>query len=161
MLSLLLLTATLAQDPAHATPPPAAAVHQTAEAEAGHAGPSHEPAAEGQAATGHPEAAPEHGGAAASLMHHVVDARFDDLMVGGINLGPTKHLLFFVMAAAVALAWLLRNPVVCAPIIGPRTVEQLDSAIRATEIRFDQETADKLEAIFPGPGGTAPNAYAW
>ena len=112
MLSLLLLTATLAQDPAHATPPPAAAVHQTAEAEAGHAGPSHEPAAEGQAATGHPEAAPEHGGAAASLMHHVVDARFDDLMVGGINLGPTKHLLFFVMAAAVALAWIqlaLRN----------------------------------------------------
>lgn len=63
--------------------------------------------------------------------------------------------------AAVALAWLLHNPVVTAPIIGPRTLEQLESAVRATEISLDDDTLDKLDDIFPGPGGAAPNAYAW
>jgi aryl-alcohol dehydrogenase-like predicted oxidoreductase len=63
--------------------------------------------------------------------------------------------------AAVALAWLLHNPIVTAPIIGPRTVEQLDSSLRATEISLEQETLKELDAIFPGPGGEAPQAYAW
>jgi aryl-alcohol dehydrogenase-like predicted oxidoreductase len=63
--------------------------------------------------------------------------------------------------AAVALAWLLHNPVVTAPIIGPRTLEQLESAVRATEISLDDGTLSKLDQIFPGPGGAAPNAYAW
>ncbi|MEM6431560.1 MAG: aldo/keto reductase, partial [Deinococcota bacterium] len=63
--------------------------------------------------------------------------------------------------AAVALAWLLHNPVVTAPIIGPRTLEQLESAVRATEISLDDSTLSKLDQIFPGPGGAAPNAYAW
>ncbi len=61
----------------------------------------------------------------------------------------------------VALAWLLHNPIVTAPIIGPRTLEQLESAVRATEITLDQDVLDKLDAIFPGPGGEAPKAYAW
>ena len=61
----------------------------------------------------------------------------------------------------VALAWLLHNPVVTAPIIGPRTMEQLESAVRAASIKLDQETLDKLDEIFPGPGGEAPKAYAW
>lgn len=63
--------------------------------------------------------------------------------------------------AAVALAWLLHNPVVTAPIIGPRTVEQLEGALRATEIHLDDETLGELDRIFPGPGGEAPMAYAW
>ena len=63
--------------------------------------------------------------------------------------------------AAVALAWLLHNPMVTAPIIGPRTVEQLESAIRATEIDLEAEVLAKLDEIFPGPGGEAPKAYAW
>jgi aryl-alcohol dehydrogenase-like predicted oxidoreductase len=63
--------------------------------------------------------------------------------------------------AAVALAWLLHNPAVTAPIIGPRTVEQLESAVHATEIRLDEEILQKLDEIFPGPGGEAPKAYAW
>ena len=63
--------------------------------------------------------------------------------------------------ATVALAWLLHNPVVTAPIIGPRTIEQLDSAIRATEITLDPDLLSKLDEIFPGPGGEAPKAYAW
>lgn len=61
----------------------------------------------------------------------------------------------------VALAWLLNNPVVTAPIIGPRTMEQLESAVRAASIELDAETMQKLDEIFPGPGGEAPNAYAW
>jgi len=61
----------------------------------------------------------------------------------------------------VALAWLLHNPAVTAPIIGPRTIEQLESAVRATEITLDAETLAKLDEIFPGPGGEAPKAYAW
>ncbi len=63
--------------------------------------------------------------------------------------------------AEVALAWLLHNPVVAAPIIGPRTMEQLESAVRATEITLDEATLGKLDEIFPGPGGEAPKAYAW
>ena len=63
--------------------------------------------------------------------------------------------------AVVGLAWLLANPVVTAPIIGPRTIEQLESAVRATELKLDADTLAKLDAIFPGPGGEAPKAYAW
>ncbi|MEJ2603752.1 MAG: aldo/keto reductase [Gammaproteobacteria bacterium] len=61
----------------------------------------------------------------------------------------------------VAIAWLLHNPVVTAPIIGPRTIEQLESAVRAAAIDLDQETLDRLDEIFPGPGGEAPAVYAW
>ncbi len=61
----------------------------------------------------------------------------------------------------VALAWLLHNPIVTAPIIGPRTLEQLESAVRAAAVQLDQETLDRLDEIFPGPGGEAPGAYAW
>lgn len=63
--------------------------------------------------------------------------------------------------ATVALAWLLHNPVVSSPIIGPRTMAQLESAVRATEVTLDEETLTKLDELFPGPGGRAPNAYAW
>lgn len=61
----------------------------------------------------------------------------------------------------VALAWLLHNPVVTAPIIGPRTMEQLESAVRAASIQLGEETLKTLDEIFPGPGGEAPLAYAW
>jgi aryl-alcohol dehydrogenase-like predicted oxidoreductase len=61
----------------------------------------------------------------------------------------------------VAIAWLLHNPIVTAPIIGPRTLEQLESAVRATEIELDAELLQRLDEIFPGPGGEAPQAYAW
>ena len=63
--------------------------------------------------------------------------------------------------AAVALAWLLANPVVTAPIIGPRTLEQLDGSMRALELTIDETTMKRLDEIFPGPGGPAPEAYAW
>jgi aryl-alcohol dehydrogenase-like predicted oxidoreductase len=63
--------------------------------------------------------------------------------------------------ADVALAWVLANPVVTAPIIGPRTLEQLDGSMRALELALDEETMTRLDEIFPGPGGPAPEAYAW
>ena len=63
--------------------------------------------------------------------------------------------------ADVALAWLLRNPIVTAPIIGPRTSEQLTGSLRAFDIKFSDEILAKLEEIWPGPGGEAPKAYAW
>ncbi len=63
--------------------------------------------------------------------------------------------------ADVALAWLLHNPIVTAPIIGPRTLEQLTGSLRALEIKLDEVAMKKLDEIFPGPGGAAPEAYAW
>jgi len=63
--------------------------------------------------------------------------------------------------AHVALAWLLRNPVVTAPIIGPRTLEQLEGSLRALEIKLSDDVMKKLDEIWPGPGGEAPEAYAW
>ena len=63
--------------------------------------------------------------------------------------------------AEVALAWLLHQPTVTAPIIGPRTMEQLEGSLHALEIKFEEETFKKLDEIWPGPGGPAPEAYAW
>jgi aryl-alcohol dehydrogenase-like predicted oxidoreductase len=56
---------------------------------------------------------------------------------------------------------LLHNPVVTAPIIGPRTMEQLTGSLRALEIKLDEAALKKLDEIWPGPGGEAPEAYAW
>jgi aryl-alcohol dehydrogenase-like predicted oxidoreductase len=63
--------------------------------------------------------------------------------------------------AQVAIAWLLHQPAVTSPIVGPRTLAQLEDAVAATNIRLDAETLAALDRIFPGPGGAAPEAYAW
>jgi len=63
--------------------------------------------------------------------------------------------------ANVAIAWLLHQRAVTAPIIGPRTIEQLGRIVRALEIKLDEATLQRLDAIFPGPGGPAPEAFAW
>ena len=47
------------------------------------------------------------------------------------------------------------------PIIGPRTIEQLDSAIEAVHIALSEDDRAALDEILPGPGGPAPEAYAW
>ncbi|MEV8045832.1 aldo/keto reductase [Streptomyces griseoluteus] len=60
----------------------------------------------------------------------------------------------------VALAWLLTRPGVTGPIVGPRTREQLDSALRAVELELSEELLTGLDEIFPGPG-PAPEAFAW
>jgi aryl-alcohol dehydrogenase-like predicted oxidoreductase len=63
--------------------------------------------------------------------------------------------------ADVALAWLLKNPIVTAPIIGPRTADQFTGSLRALEIKLSDDAMKRLDEIFPGPGGEAPEAYAW
>jgi aryl-alcohol dehydrogenase-like predicted oxidoreductase len=64
--------------------------------------------------------------------------------------------------AAVALAWVRQQDGVTAPIIGPRTLEQLDGApLRSLDLVLEQAVLDRLDQIFPGPGGPAPEAYAW
>jgi aryl-alcohol dehydrogenase-like predicted oxidoreductase len=61
----------------------------------------------------------------------------------------------------VALAWLLAQPAVTAPVIGPRIKEQLEGSARALEITMSAETLQELDQLFPGPGGPAPEAYTW
>ena len=61
----------------------------------------------------------------------------------------------------VALAWLLANPTVTAPIVGPRTMEQLESALAASALSLSEGVLKRLDEIWPGPGGEAPEAYAW
>ena len=75
--------------------------------------------------------------------------------------------------ADVALAWTLHNPAVTAPIIGPRTMDQLTGSLRALEIKLDETALKTLDRIFPGPKGqtdegvsdwakqAAPEAYSW
>ncbi|MFE1438225.1 aldo/keto reductase [Streptomyces sp. NPDC058739] len=60
----------------------------------------------------------------------------------------------------VALAWLLTRPGVTGPIVGPRTAEQLGSALRAVELDLAPELLGELDEIFPGPG-PSPEAFAW
>jgi aryl-alcohol dehydrogenase-like predicted oxidoreductase len=75
--------------------------------------------------------------------------------------------------ANLALAWTLANPAVTAPIIGPRTVEQLTESLRVPEIELSTDLLAALDEVFPGPGtpgtgadpasqtATAPWAYSW
>jgi aryl-alcohol dehydrogenase-like predicted oxidoreductase len=59
-----------------------------------------------------------------------------------------------------ALAWLLHQPAVTAPIVGPRTQEQLEAAIRALDVSLDAAALARLDDIFPGHR-PAPEDYAW
>ena len=62
----------------------------------------------------------------------------------------------------MALAWLLARDGVTCPIIGPRTLGQLDGvSLRSLDITLAPDTLTSIDAIFPGPGGTAPEAHAW
>ena len=65
-----------------------------------------------------------------------------------------------VAPGVLALAWLLHQPAVTAPIVGPRIQAQLDDALKALETELDAEALAKLDAIFPGHR-TAPEDYAW
>ncbi|GAA2963149.1 aldo/keto reductase [Actinokineospora diospyrosa] len=70
-----------------------------------------------------------------------------------------------VHPADLALAWLLSRDGVTGPIIGPRTVEQLDGSLRAFDVELDGDLLAELDKIFPPPGPNgdkpAPEAYSW
>ncbi|MFJ1751235.1 aldo/keto reductase [Streptomyces sp. NPDC088116] len=63
--------------------------------------------------------------------------------------------------AEVGLAWVLSRPGISGAVIGPRTTEQLDSALRARELVLGEAELAELDAIFPavGSGGRAPEAW--
>jgi aryl-alcohol dehydrogenase-like predicted oxidoreductase len=63
--------------------------------------------------------------------------------------------------ADVALAWLLAQPAVTAPIIGPRTLQQFEENVHSLSIKLTPEQLKTLDGIFPGPGGPAPESFAW
>jgi aryl-alcohol dehydrogenase-like predicted oxidoreductase len=63
--------------------------------------------------------------------------------------------------AGVALAWVLSRRGVTAAVLGIRTEEQLESAVAACDITLDDDELRQLDELFPGPGGPAPEAYAW
>lgn len=98
----------------------------------------------------------QHGRRASADMQAEIDARRPQL-----ERWETLCRGFGETPAVVALAWLLANPVVTAPIIGPRTIEQLTGAQRALECKLEATVLQQLDEIFPGPGGAAPEAYAW
>ena len=60
----------------------------------------------------------------------------------------------------VGLAWLLTRPAVTGPIVGPRTPEHLESALRAVDVTLDDKVLARLDELFPGRK-TAPEDYAW
>ena len=72
-------------------------------------------------------------------------------LCGEINLKP----------ADVALAWMLQNPAITSPIVGPRTLEQFEENAAAVNIKLSEDILRKLDEIWPGPGNQAPEAYAW
>ncbi len=67
--------------------------------------------------------------------------------------------------ADVGVAWLLHQEGVTAPIIGPRTMAQLEGSLRAVDLKLDADTLARLDELFPAPGPNgskpAPEAYAW
>jgi len=62
--------------------------------------------------------------------------------------------------ATVALAWVAAQPGVAAPIIGPRTIEQLERGAASVDLTLDAALLARLDALWPSPG-EAPWSYAW
>jgi NDP-hexose C3-ketoreductase / dTDP-4-oxo-2-deoxy-alpha-D-pentos-2-ene 2,3-reductase len=85
---------------------------------------------------------------------HIADAlsRIDDYnaLARELELSPT----------VLALAWLLSRPGVTAPVLGPRTLDQLIGSFPAVDVTLSPETLTRLDELFPGPG-QAPEAYTW
>ncbi|MFE0254776.1 aldo/keto reductase [Streptomyces sp. NPDC059010] len=114
---------------------------------------------------------PLHGGALGGVLKkEVKGGRRDEGRAAGSMSGPEvraklqayedlldKHGL---EPGEAALAWLLTRPGVTGPIVGPRTAEQLESALRAIELELSDELLAGLDEIFPGPGAS-PEAFAW
>jgi aryl-alcohol dehydrogenase-like predicted oxidoreductase len=59
----------------------------------------------------------------------------------------------------LALAFAIRHPAVTAAIIGPRTMEQLESQLGAVEVRLEDELLDRVDEIV-APGRTINPADA-
>ena len=60
--------------------------------------------------------------------------------------------------ARLAIAWLMHQPAVVAPLIGPRTVEQLENLLPVMEMSITAEIAAACDAICP-PGSAVANFH--
>ncbi|MER6160268.1 aldo/keto reductase [Streptomyces sp. NPDC001868] len=114
---------------------------------------------------------PLHGGALGGVLKKEVEGgRRSEGRAAGAMSGPDVHAKIQAYEdlldkhdlepGEAALAWLLTRPGVTGPIVGPRTAEQLESALRATELDLSEELLAGLDEIFPGPG-PSPEAFAW
>ncbi|MGI8768845.1 MAG: aldo/keto reductase [Propionibacteriaceae bacterium] len=90
------------------------------------------------------------GRAKESLEEHRTELEAYENLAGDLGVEPGE----------LGLAWLLHQPAVTAPIIGPRLPEQLTSAIKAVDLKLDDATLAKLDELFPGHK-PAPEDYAW
>ncbi|MFJ9412410.1 aldo/keto reductase [Streptomyces sp. NPDC101393] len=65
--------------------------------------------------------------------------------------------------AEVGMAWVMSRPGVTAPVIGPRSIRQLESALGALDLNLTDELLAEIDQLFPplGNGGPGPEAWAW
>ena len=91
----------------------------------------------------------------------ILGAFVDVLGPAGYARGFFVYVVLGVAATVLAIAFVLRHPAVTSPIIGPRTMQHLTGSLRALEIKINKASLKQLDEIWPGPGGEAPEAYAW
>ena len=63
--------------------------------------------------------------------------------------------------AVTGLAWVLSRPGITSVVIGPRTVDQVDTSITATELTLPPEVQTRLEELFPPVGKAEAGPEAW
>jgi NDP-hexose C3-ketoreductase / dTDP-4-oxo-2-deoxy-alpha-D-pentos-2-ene 2,3-reductase len=63
--------------------------------------------------------------------------------------------------AETGLAWVLSRPGITAPIVGPRSLEQLDGALRALDHPLSDEVLTELDALFPPVGNAVSGPDTW
>ena len=61
----------------------------------------------------------------------------------------------------LALAFVLRHPAVTAPIVGPRTMEQLEGVLGATEVELTDDVLDRIDEIVPPGTNLNPADAGW
>jgi aryl-alcohol dehydrogenase-like predicted oxidoreductase len=61
----------------------------------------------------------------------------------------------------LAIAFVLRHPAITAPIIGPRTMEQLESQLAAADVTLSDEALDRIDRIVPPGTSINPADTGW
>jgi aryl-alcohol dehydrogenase-like predicted oxidoreductase len=61
----------------------------------------------------------------------------------------------------MALAFVIRHPAITSAIIGPRTMEQLESQLGATDVELDDELLDRIDELVPPGTNLNPADAGW
>jgi aryl-alcohol dehydrogenase-like predicted oxidoreductase len=61
----------------------------------------------------------------------------------------------------MAIAFVIRHPAVTAAIIGPRTMEQLESQLTASEVTLSDDILDRIDQIVPPGVNVSPADGGW